>query len=631
MDVLNELSTHLHKVGDDPQTPLDQELIERCELFTSTPEYRSHLWQESSPLFTQIADLLPNLQQDPTLLVHIVIKLTEPYRFEDIKSIPFEDGLDLQAVAVHGLILTLLEKATASGNDAQVLANRPTVVASIVRLWLCTSDAGVATQAENLLTTLLRVSRNEPVAASLETSLHKYGSGPMWRRLFNDRDIFSLYFHYTSLKELDNSPLPHLSKRDKTISQARLLEWLPKVGALEWNTISTGRGAEVEREVGISEGQGLLHYAALTMVDGEDDVLMHMTLINFYSDLITAIKTSDRPTSSVSLEFLKEYGIHRKIIDTHTTNEPSIEQTFLSPRTAQYISNYVSHYPDDLEHSPELTVLRNFLNCNIRRCEPHDLSILASMPRASLMPRNDHYFVWDDCVILDLPIQRSNPDILKTLAAIFHGPLKVYAHHILPKVTPINKHQHEITFPQTEILGEDLKRTEVEAYFARAITCLFYQKHSNLFSDLVRHAETIAMTENALAALTVIRAIITAEWSTAAPTHTYGESAATLTSLQDFPKTGLDLILDPTRSGGVLPLLMKPAATFSNVVGGASDAQNAAYQVAMAKFEVLKALGRRLEKEGGRQDVLAMVVRRVNEGPWGEGGSAGSRIGTLEL
>lgn len=102
-------------------------------------------------------------------------------------------------------------------------------------------------------------------------------------------------------------------------------------------------------------------------------------------------------------------------------------------------------------------------------------------------------------------------------------------------------------------------------------------------------------------------------------------------SFQNFPKTGLDLILDPSRSGGVLPLLIKPATTFSNTVGGTGDVQNAAYQVAMAKFDVLKALGRRLDKESGRQDVLAMVARRVNEGPWGEGGSAGSRIGTLEL
>lgn len=152
-----------------------------------------------------------------------------------------------------------------------------------------------------------------------------------------------------------------------------------------------------------------------------------------------------------------------------------------------------------------------------------------------------------------------------------------------------------------------------------------------MFSDIVTHAETIAMKDNALAALTLVRAIITSSWSPTPPPDTIPPNDPILNRLQNFPKTGLDLILDPTLSGGVLPSLLKPATTFSNLVGGRGDAENAAYQVAMAKFDVLKALGHRLEKEGGRQNVLAMVRSRVNEGPWGEGGSAGSRIGTLDL
>lgn len=151
-----------------------------------------------------------------------------------------------------------------------------------------------------------------------------------------------------------------------------------------------------------------------------------------------------------------------------------------------------------------------------------------------------------------------------------------------------------------------------------------------MFSDIVTHAETIAMKENALAALTLLRAIITSSWSTVVP-DIIPANDPIVSRLQNFPRTGLDLILDPTLSGRVLPSLLKPATTFSNLVGGRGDAENAAYQVAMAKFDVLKALGRRLEKVGERQDVLAMVRGRINEGPWGTGGSAGSRIGTLDL
>jgi hypothetical protein len=87
-----------------------------------------------------------------------------------------------------------------------------------------------------------------------------------------------------------------LSKRDKTVAQSRLLEWLPLVGNMDWNTITAGHGSDVERELGLNEGQGLLHYASLKMVDTADDVLMHMTLINFFSDLITKVKTSPHLT-----------------------------------------------------------------------------------------------------------------------------------------------------------------------------------------------------------------------------------------------------------------------------------------------------------------------------------------------
>ncbi|KAF1959721.1 hypothetical protein CC80DRAFT_466808 [Byssothecium circinans] len=613
--VLEELSTHLQKVDEDPTTPFDTELLEKSELFTSTPEYRNQIWKETSPLFLQIANLLPKLQQDPSPLVHFVTKLSEPYRFQDIKDIEFEVALDLQAAPFHGLILSLLEKATASSSDAQSLANRPAVVGAVVRLWLCTTAAGVATQAEHLLTSLLRASTNEPVSVSGEAPLHKYGAGPMWRRLFNDRDIVSLYYHYTSLKST-NSPPPQLSKRDKTISQARLLEWLPKVGALDWNAIIAGHGIDVERKAGLAEGQGLLHYAALRMVDTEDDILMHMTLINFFRELIVTVKTRPHLTaynSSLSLDFLQEHGIHKGIVDFHTLDEPRLEHSFLSPRTAQYISDYASNYPDNFENSAEMPIVRNYLHQNIRKCEPHDLSILASMPRATLVPQRSGTLFWDDCVVLDIPITRTNPDALKTLAAVFHGPLKP-----------------ELTFPQVETLGEDQKRIETEAYFARLLTYLYYTKHPSVFADVVTHADTIAVKDNAIAALTLISALITSTWSSTPPSTIPSNDPVT-SRLQTFPQTGLDLILDPTISGGVLPLLMKPATTFSNLVGGRGDAENAAYQVAMAKFDVLKALGRRLEKESARQDVVSMVARRVNEGPWGVGGSAGSRIGTLEL
>jgi len=613
---LSELSEHLQKVDQDPTTPLDTDLLERCELSTNTPEYRSQIWKETRPLFLQMAALLPTLQQDPTPLTHFIIKLAEPYRFDDIKDIDFEIGLDLKATPFHSLILTLLEKATTSSTDAQALANRPAVILAIVRLWLCTQDAGVATQAEELLTSLLEVSKNEPVSIDGKSSLHTYGTGPMWRRLFSDRDISSLYYHYTSLKDLTSPPQPLLNKRDKTISQARLLSWLPRVAAMDWNAVTSSYGLEAEKEAGLKEGQGLLHYAALKMVDTEDDMLMHMTLLQFYSTLITTVKAKPHLShydSSLALDFLIEEGVHKGIIDFHTSNNPSLDHSFLSSRTAQYISDYASHYPENFEKSHEMPTIRNYVHLNIRKCEASDLNIIASMPRSTLIPQKASGPAWDDCVITDMPITRTNQDALKTLATIFHGPPK-----------------EEITFPQTETIGSDSKRTQTEAAYARLLTALFYLKKPNMFADITTHMETIAMKENALAALTLVGALITSTWSTE-PLPNIPANDPTYARLNAFPKSGVDLILDPTISGGVLPSLLKPATTFSNLVGGRGDAENAAYMVATAKFEVLKTLGRKLEQDGGRQDVLAMVRRRVGDGVWGDSGNVGSRIGTLEM
>lgn len=294
--VLSDLSAHLQTVESDPTTQLNTELLEQCELFTSTSEYRSQTWRETQPLFLQVAALLPQLQQDPSPLVHFIIKLATPYRFEDIKDVDFEIALDLQATPFHGLILSLLDKATASSADTQVLANRPAVVAAIVRLWLCTQDTGIATQAEDLLFSLLKASKNEPLSIDGENAGHTYGTGPMWRRLFNDQDVRSLYYYHTSLKKLSSPPLPMLSKRDKTIAQARLLSWLPRVGSLHWDTLVAHHTLDVEREVGLSQEQGLLHYATMKMVDTGEDMLMYMTLINFFSELITTVKTTPHLT-----------------------------------------------------------------------------------------------------------------------------------------------------------------------------------------------------------------------------------------------------------------------------------------------------------------------------------------------
>ncbi|KAF2473126.1 uncharacterized protein BDR25DRAFT_302131 [Lindgomyces ingoldianus] len=613
--VLAQLAAHLQKIEQDPSTPLDEQLLAKCDLFTTTFEYRTQLWRETRPLFLQLADLLVKLQQDPTPLVHFSLKLTEPYRFDDVKDVDFEMGLNLAAKPFHLLILSLLEKATASIVDAQTIANRPAVIQAVVRLWLCSDDAGISTKAANLLISLLQISKDEPGPDPTNPSLYAYGAGPVWKRLFHDKDVYSFYYQFTSLKPLPAEGEPYLNKRDKTVAQARLLEWLPRVGVMHWDAIISSQYPPLEQHVGLITNQGLLHYAALKMVDIADD-LMHMNLIHFYSNLITTVTTRKSLTSdsSVSLDFMKTLGIHKSIIDLHTTESPSIEYSFVSGRTANYISDYASTYPEDFESSPEMNNIRQYVHRNIRKCESNDLHILASLPRASLLPRISSGLAWDDCVLLDIPLIRTTPEALKTLATVFHGPPK-----------------EEVTFPPTQRGAAASRRALSEQMYARILLSLYYAKNPSMFSEIVTHADTIAMKEHALATLVLLRSIIMSNWNAEPHDEIIPSSDPIYLRLQQFPNSGVDLILDPSISGGLLPYLLKPATTFSNLVGGRGDAENAAYQVAMAKFDVLKALGTKLEEVGGRQDVVGIVKKRLAEGPWGVSGSVGSRIGTLDL
>lgn len=242
----------------------------------------------------------------------------------------------------------------------------------------------------------------------------------------------------------------------------------------------------------------------------------------------------------------------------------------------------------------------------------HDLHILASLPRTTLLA--DSTAIWVSTPLSLVPGSRStNPDALHTLATIFHGPEDPTKDLTFP--APTSPSRSSATFPE---------RLEAERSAARTLTALFTQHNASFWLDLVQLAETIALKDTALASLNFINALATASWSTT--------SSSAIPS--DFPSTGLSLLLRP--GNPVLPYLLRPAPSFSNLVGGRGDAENAAYQVAMRKFDVLRTVLRRLESSAaeevpGRDGLLEMMRVRAAEGVWGRGGDVGGRIGTLEL
>ena len=78
--------------------------------------------------------------------------------------------------------------------------------------------------------------------------------------------------------------MDYLPERQRSLAQGRLLRLLPLLAVLDLNILSRSHFPDAERAYGASE-KGLLHFAAIDMVD-QEDVLMHVTLLEFFGELV---------------------------------------------------------------------------------------------------------------------------------------------------------------------------------------------------------------------------------------------------------------------------------------------------------------------------------------------------------
>jgi hypothetical protein len=171
-------------------------------------------------------------------------------------------------------------------------------------------------------------------------------------------------------------------------------------------------------------------------------------------------------------------------------------------------------------------------------------------------------------------------------------------------------------------------RSLAEGSYARLLAALYYVRNPDMFSDIARHAKTPAMKDTALAALTFMSAIITSNWGSSSLLDQVSENDHMYHRLQTFPKTGIDLVCDVGTSSPWLTYLTRPPDALPGVIAGED---NAAYQVAMAKFDVVKLLNQRLHNVDAPDSIKAVVREGVAQGPWGRTNAAGSRVGTLDL
>ncbi|CAG7934227.1 unnamed protein product [Penicillium olsonii] len=640
------VKSHLDQVLENPSTALDIPLIDKLKL---------QLVESTDPvvpitLLSQISTLLPVLQEDPTPITTLATRATAYFTFTNLQSIepPINliAGFKAPSPPINLLALSLLAKAGDTSSEAAIVAGDSTLVASLVQLWLCTASTEVAQAALDTLWVLLEVD----VSSRLENGEHHHpgdkshaGHGLFWRRVFTDRDIYGQLFGLCSLQK--DAP-GDLSKRERTIAQGRLMALLAKAGKLRWDIISTSQVPEIEVKY---QSTSLLHFATTQMVQ-ISDILMHMTLLTFFRDLLEidgpglVARGHVQSTSTVAspaLEFLIAHDVHLRML-THYLDESkldSVDLIYLSGPIMAYVARYAELYPIHLlqNTSSLLDGIISRINRSLAisatqwahgEAPTGHLAILASLPRTLLVEAGKH----GANPVLAIPTNPANAEALDVLAKIFHGPLRAQKSESMDLNTS----------------GQTPTDWDHEAAAARILYFQYLNKHPNFWDHIVSTADVLVMKDVALSAITFMRAIATADWKSLSPAPPHPHvSRFQLPSEEELgqlspaaggflPTTGAWAILTPPALTTLLPYLFKPPKTYADFVGGgAGDAQNVVWKVATAKHDVLVALRNRLQETGGHaegfEDIMRTLQQRVNDGPWGPVQSSGTQVLTTGL
>ncbi|KAK4696851.1 hypothetical protein P7C71_g1134, partial [Lecanoromycetidae sp. Uapishka_2] len=573
--LVSQVQAHLQEVLSTPSISLNERLLDHVDrqVTEAIEEPRR------DALLNQLSQLLPTLQQDPTPVTSLIDRLIHPQQYDFTRVLSIAPSVDFVAADEES------EDNMGSSFDSGIM------------------EAGL-----------------------------------MWRRVFRDKDIYGSLFSLCSLSTAGQEGQP--SKRDKTVAQARLLDMVLKIDS---EPVRTSQIPEIEQTYGVNDG-GLLHFVAIKMVDYRDDVLMHMTLLDFLAEYLSSAHTTIPSVgdeslevenlSSYNLQFLRKTGLHDRSMAffLQPDAQDPMDMSYLYGSSAKYVSVYCSTYPQDLLRNHEVAqnilnrfthVLRNVTSGHWAQGQTpkHDLYVLASLPRVLLLPRDQA-----SSPLFLLSATPPNELAFNTLAHVFHGT--------------------EDTAWDDDAVAEVADQVKLENAAARALYYLYMDQSPDFWRIVVNAADVVAVKEVALSAISLMAATITARWSLLPATST-GSSPFVLPTEEQLaekchthgvplPPSGIEAIMSEPAIGILIPYLMKPAQTFSTLVGGGrGDVESAAYKVAAAKHDVLILLHRQLTGWVGdhpeAQEMVATVGERIAQGPMGGTSEVGGRIGTMEL
>ena len=624
------VKSHLDQVLQDPSIRLDSTLLDKLKIELTENVDRV----VPATLLTQIPQLLPVLQEDPTPLTVLGTRATAYISFADLRSVDppvnFIAGFKAPSPPINLLALSLLEKAGQVPSDAAIVAGDSDLVASLVELWLSTSSIEVSQAALDTIWALLEIDLASPLENGASDSAG--GQGLVWRRMFTDKDVYGLLFSLCSLSEDGPGSLP---KREKTVAQGRLMGLLVKAGKVRWDIITTSQVSEVESKY---QSDSLLHFAACQMVD-KSDVLMHMTLLNFFHDMLgidapglvaRSYVQSASTFSSPALDFLIIHKLHPTVLGYYLDESKldPVDLNFLSSPVMAYVAQYAELYPNHLLQNQQSLLDRIIVRVTGSLTIPPiqwahgqtpggQLNVLSSLPRVMLVEAGKRGLH----PVLALPTNPPNREALNVLAKIFHGPQKPEAANSV----------------ELDSSGQTPTDWHKEAAAARFLYFTYLNHRPSLWTDIVTAADILVMKDVCLASISFMQAIITANWQRLAgeviapvpgtgsrfqlpPEQSLGSISPAMQG--SLPSSGPWAVLTPPALTTLLPYLFQPPRSYAEFVGGgAGDAENAVWKIATAKYDVLVTLHRRLKDLDEQTPELEEIVRtlqtRVSDGPLG--------------
>ncbi|KAI1266901.1 hypothetical protein F5Y18DRAFT_380859 [Xylariaceae sp. FL1019] len=306
---VDELEKHLDDILADLAVPPNNKLFDDVELQLTDANIPPLIPR----LLPKITEILKQYQQDPAVLCSLAIKLLSPLNFTQVLSLASEEAL-IQALSspapsANILAVAILEKATKSPGDTAILAALKNVITSFLTRWLTSPQVEVGEKASRVLGDLLDVDCDTRPPQGLAVSgveiavRRPPGQGFMWRRLFRDRDNYDLILSLCTSGPHQNAEDGQTSQQ-VTLSQGRLLRLLPRLAALNLGEVTRTDFPELNERYGHVGGDyGLLQFAALHMVD-TSDLLMHMSLVDFFETLLSIQRIT--PFSTYKMDTLRQ-------------------------------------------------------------------------------------------------------------------------------------------------------------------------------------------------------------------------------------------------------------------------------------------------------------------------------------